>query len=177
MCYYDSTQPFALPLRQHRTKNGILVMDYSLVLWKVTSKNPRDGEHWSSGGFCYPIGRTVYDANAIVGNHSRALHFAASPNSARSLQYGSDSHRLAVLPTPQVWKPVKNSRQTNRCWHSSGATTLFCCECDGIEFDVLYNPDFLKDLKRPARSCGGLVLRDLLESDAVWHQQVQLSCN
>ncbi len=61
---------------------------------KVTTKRP--GEHVSVHSFTYPIGRTIYDQNAAVGDHDRALHFTASPDSAKYLKGNYGSHRLAV---------------------------------------------------------------------------------
>jgi hypothetical protein len=83
MCEADRRAPYAVPLELHETKAGILVMVFSLLLWKVTEK--WNGEHSSSYGFTYPIGRTIRDANARVGNHRRALHFAACQTAPTSL--------------------------------------------------------------------------------------------
>jgi hypothetical protein len=173
MCHYDATKPYAIPLQVTRTDSGITVMDYSLLLGKVISK--RDGEHRSSMGFMmYPVGRTVYESKACVGSHSYGLHFAASPKSTGLSGYGS--HRLAVLPAPALWDPVKNGVKVPRCWHSAGATTLFCLDCSGYKLSVLDDPDFWEDL-RPRKSSHGLKFTDMLASNAVWHRQVKVNLN
>ena len=175
MCEYDSSEPLAIPLRRRRTKKGLLLMDYSILLGKVTQK--RNGEHLSSRGFTWPISRTVHDSNALVGDHGRALHFTASPASAHRFN-GYGSHRLGVLPAPQLWDPLdENGKQLSRCYHSSGGVILLCMDCDNYQLDVLENPDFWQDLKQPGRLPGGLKFSELLASDSVWHKQVALSCN
>jgi hypothetical protein len=149
MCYEDPTQPYVLPLGLHRTAENILVMTYSLLLGKVTQL--RDGQHISYMGFTYPIGRTVPDPNAQVGDHNYGLHFTASPASAHRLPSYS-SHRLAVLPAPQMWKSLEDGGDIDRCWHSNGATTLFCLDCENIDLDVLSNVDFWRYLlKNPGK--------------------------
>jgi hypothetical protein len=171
MCYYDPAQPYAVPLKFSHTESGVMVMDYSLLLGKVTEK--RNGEHRSCRNFTYPIGRTVRDSNAHAGSHEYGLHFAASPDSAKHLVgIGYGSHRLGILPAPRIWDPIVIAGQTNRCWHSTGATALFCLDCDDIELDVLTNPDFWNDLTKQSRkSRHGLSFTELLDSNAVWHQR------
>jgi hypothetical protein len=141
----------------------------------------RSGEHTSAlGGFTWPIGRTVYDANAIVGDHSRSLHFLPSIEIAESLSsYGS--HRLVVLPAPQLWEaPLPSRRQPPRCYHSSGATTLFCVDCFGLRPQDLENPDFWHDLTKPRlRSALPPATNDdivlAIPRSAVWHRQEVVS--
>jgi hypothetical protein len=173
MCHIDHTQPYAIPLKQRRKQNGILVLDYSLLLGKVVEK--RNGEHISHMGFTYPIGQTVYDQNAIMGDHGRCLHFTASPESAKRLRGGGyGSHVLGVLPPPSVWAPVTKNNLIKRCWHSGSATALFCYECDGIGLDIINNPNFWEDLKKPGSFPNGLTLSQLLADNLVWHQQVEV---
>jgi hypothetical protein len=172
MCVEFDERPYIVPLKQHYTKEGILVLTYSLLLGKVTEK--RHGSHISSHEFTWPIGGTVYDPNAIVGDHGRSLHFAPSPDSAKDLLEGYGSHLLGVLPAPAVWDPVKKQQKTERCWHSSGAHTLFCLGCENYQLDVLTNADFWRDLsKRSRRASRDLDLSSLIPS--VWHQQVELT--
>jgi hypothetical protein len=172
MCYEFDEQPYIIPLEQHQTQAGVLLLTYSFLLGKVTEK--RQGEHISSRGFFWPIGRNVSDSNAIVGDHDRALHFAPSPDCASELigEYGS--HLLGVLPAPAIWDPVKKQQKTERCWHSPGAHTLFCFSCENYQLDVLTDSDFWRDLsKQSRRSSRGKDLSSLIPS--VWHQQVELS--
>jgi hypothetical protein len=164
MCVEFREQPYVVTLKRFCTEDGSEVVYYSLLLGKVTHK--RNGEHRSSHGFAWPIGRPIRDANAIVGLHDRALHFASSPKSAHRL-HGYGSHRLAVLPAPKVWEPVRNGSKTPRCWHSSGGIVLFCADCDGIRLPVLDDPAFWHDLALPGSLPGGLSLLDLLDKKAV----------
>jgi hypothetical protein len=161
MCHKDSTKPYALPLSRQDVADGMQIMRYSMMLGKVTTK--RNGEHVSSQGFTYPIGRTVYDQNAIVGDHGRALHFTASPDSTKYLQGNYGSHRLAVLPAPVIWDSPETHGLTKRCWHSFGAHSLLCLDCEGVELDVLTRPDFWQDLMLPDFT---------IPLEAVWHKQL-----
>ena len=162
MCVEDKLGPYALPLERQGNR-----LTYSLLLGKVT--HYWQGQHYSSNGFWYPIRQMIYDPNALLGNHDYALHFMANPDSARFLlggEYGS--HRLAVLPAPRVWDPIKDSGLKNRCWHSFGAFTACCLDCYRIEVDVLTNPDFWDDLAiQPGQPYG-------IPQDLVWHKQQML---
>jgi hypothetical protein len=173
MCEADRRAPYAVPLELHETKAGILVMVFSLLLWKVMEK--WNGEHRSTYCFNYPIGRTIHDANARVGNHRRALHFAASPDGAHLLVENYGSHILAVLPAFHVWDPVKKGMLGSRCWLSSGCTPVACLTCDGLELEVLHDPAYWHDLKKPGSFPGGLDLTQLSTSNAVWHQYAERS--
>jgi hypothetical protein len=124
MCFEDPTQPYAMPLAVHRTWLHTNVLTYSVLLLKVTQLCG-DVHRSRMGGFAYPVRQLVSDPNARVGNHQRALHFAASPAVAYQLNsYGS--HRLAVLPGREVWDPVSRRCGLNkRCWHSDSALIPF----------------------------------------------------
>jgi hypothetical protein len=168
MCIEFLEKPYALPLEFEYTRRNTRVLKYSLLLGKVTEK--RGGVHVSTRGFEFPIGRMVHDANARIGDHGRALHYASSPKSAHRLKGAYGSHRLAVLPPPHVWKAIEKAGMTNRCWHSSGGRALFCLDCSGIKFDVLKNPDFWKDLRlNPGETPNslGVPLRE------VWHRTIE----
>jgi hypothetical protein len=144
MCFEDPTRPYAFPLDVRQSWFNTNVLTYSLLLLKVTGFH--NDMHWSRMAFPYPLRQLVSDPNARVGDHERALHFAASPAVAHMLNsYGS--HRLAVLPAPKVWDPVNWRGYQNRCWHSGGCVPLFCYDCEGVELDVVSNPDFRHDLK------------------------------
>jgi hypothetical protein len=163
MCYYDPTQPFGLPLEVRGNQ-----LTYSLLLLKVTEL--RFGVHQSRMGFTYPVRRLVTDPNALVGDHERALHFAVSPAIADRLNsYGS--HRLAVLPAPEVWDPVNWRGFQNRCWHSGGCVALFCYDCEGVELEVVPNPAFWQDLKLSPE----YLSQDFIHS--VWRKQTPLPRN
>jgi hypothetical protein len=62
-----------------------------------------NGEHVSSRGLLYPLRQTIHDRRADVGSHSLGLHFAANPECTLALPDSYGSHRLAVLPAPDVW--------------------------------------------------------------------------
>ena len=181
MCFRHLGLPYVLVLDQWTAKNGIQVMTFGLVFGKVAGY--RNGMHRTLNDFTWPIGRTVYDPQAIVGHHYYGLHFLASPAYAPLLN-AYDSHVLAVLPSPHVWDPVilptpemLKQAQPPRCWHSSGGTILQCLTCSRMELDVLSNPDFLRDLKRPRSLPGGLNITDLLTGNAIWQEQVEINRN
>jgi hypothetical protein len=69
-----SIQPIRIVLQRQRAPNGALVETQTLALAKVTGIT-RDGDHISSHNFIYPIGQTVYDPYARVGDHTYSLHF------------------------------------------------------------------------------------------------------
>lgn len=166
MCYPSVQEPLGIPLEWVKTKDGRAAMVYSLLMGKVTEK--RNGEHISSRGFSYPIQRPVQDSNAVVGDHSRALHFTSSPESALDLPDGYGSHRLAVLPAPKLWDPPEQGLE-NRCWHSSGAYPLFCMDCEGVDLDVVNDPYFWDDLGlRSDRRDDDFVVR--IPRNSVWNR-------
>jgi hypothetical protein len=158
------------------SSNGTPIEIYTFALGKVTSKT-KHGEHTSSRDFTYPIGKTVPDPNAKEGSHTFGLHLIPILDCADQLSsYGS--HRLAVLPGPQLWEPpVENGEQPNRCWHSSGATTLFCLDSAGFTIADLKNPDFWQSLTKPRSrkqaSSDEFVLR--LPRTAVWHKEREVA--
>jgi hypothetical protein len=166
MCEYLADKPYALPLAERYTWFHKRVLTYSLLLTKVTVL--RNNIHQSGLGFTYPLGHMVYDPNAIIGDHTRALHFGSSPESAQTQLNEYGSHRLAVLPAPKVWDPVNPLRLHYRCWHSYGAAVLFCYDCGGYELNIVTNPDFRDDLKlSPKYFSKGFI-------HSVWHKQKQL---
>jgi hypothetical protein len=159
MCYHDNQEPYVLPLGLNNRKDII----YSFLLGKVTEYNPRLGVH-KRGDFNYNLRKPVWDSNAVLGDHNRCLHFTANPDSALALpSYGS--HRLAVLPAPQLWDDPKRSL-TDRCWHSNGCTPLFCMDCEGVGVDVLGQQDFWRDMNLLPRRSDDFVLR--IPRDSVW---------
>jgi hypothetical protein len=132
MCFKDAALPFIIPLEMHNTSTGTQLLTVSLLMGKVTTL--RNGEHISSRGLLYPIRQTIHDTKAKTGNHNYALHFAATPECNIGLPDDFGSHRLAVLPSPQIWDPLteaeqKEEDQPPRCWHSDGCTPLFCMDC------------------------------------------------
>jgi hypothetical protein len=145
MCIATNGQPYAVPLKLRYAKNGKLILTYTLLLGKVTEKVR--GRHISSMGITYSIGRGVSDPYAIVGDHDSGFHFAASPDDT-DLLTGYGSHRLAVLPAPRLWDPVKADDLSHRCWHSSGCLPAACLDCDGLTLGVLTNPAFWQDLTK-----------------------------
>jgi hypothetical protein len=178
MCFPHVGIPFAMLLDQQTRNNGDLLMFFSLVFGKVVALN-RSGMHTSSRGFEWPIGKTVHDAYAKFGSHDYGLHYLASPTCAP--MYNSyDSHLLGVFPAPQVWHPqlelptpeMLAVPQQQRCYHSTGGTTLCCFTCSGLELDVLTDPALLRDLKRPRSLPGKLNINNLLTSNKVWYRSV-----
>jgi hypothetical protein len=174
MCEKVNGQPIELILDRYQTKNGTWIETYTFSLGKVTSLT--NGEHKSGRGFAYPVGQTVSDPNAMVGNHSTALHFIANPVTDKLESYGS--HPLVVLPAPQLWDPpVENGKQPSRCWHSNGCSILFCITCAGLKPDDLTNPDFWQDITKPRKRTATrkttkkdeFVLR--LPRNSVWHKE------
>jgi hypothetical protein len=145
MCYPFKAEPLAVPLKLRLAKSGKRILTYSLLFGKVTEK--KFGKHRSIHGFTYPIGRTVFDPNAIVGDHEFGLHFAASPFDVADLdEYGS--HVLAVLPGPKVWDPVRQDDLSGRCWHANACLPAVCLTCDPLSLPELTNPDFWQDLSK-----------------------------
>jgi hypothetical protein len=179
MCMEVAGQPQRLVLAQQKKRNGTLIETFTVVLGKVTQL--RKGEHKSLRGFTYPLGQTVHDPNVKIGDHNYCLHLIADPASDQLQEYGS--HRLVVLPAPQLWDPpgVRGAQPEKRCWHSSGATILFCRDCAGLKPEDLTNPDFWQSLYKPRRrtrtrqtaKTDDFVLR--LPRNAVWHQDRDVS--
>jgi hypothetical protein len=166
MYVYLPEPPYALPLEEHYTWNNTRKLTYSLLLTKVTVL--RNHIHQTRNGFTYPVRQSVYDPNAIVGDHKRALHFGSSPDSAKSLLNSYGSHRLVVIPALKVWDPVHQDCLHYRCWHSYGAAVLFCYDCEGYELEVVTNPAFWSDLKLSP----GHFSKEFINS--VWHKQKKL---
>jgi hypothetical protein len=120
-------------------------------LGKVTSF--RNREHFSSGGFLWPIGQTVHDPNAQQGAHGSCLHFTASGASAFAPGFSSyGSHPMVVVPGPQLWDdPFGVAGLQNRCWHSSSGVVLFCAACLNLKPEDLKNPAFWREITQPKR--------------------------
>jgi hypothetical protein len=166
MCVELPEAPYALPLEEHRTWNNNRMLTYSLLLTKVTVL--QNHVHQTGRGFAYPLRHMVYDPDARVGDHDRALHFGSSPESAQSVLSSYSSHRLAVLPAPQVWDPVYQAHLQYRCWHSNGAAVLFCYDCDRYDLNVVTNPAFWDDLKLSPSYFSKAFIH------SVWHKQKKL---
>jgi hypothetical protein len=163
MCVDIPGQPYRIVLGRQRARNGSLIETYTYGLGKAVCKT-RNGEHTSPNNFTWPIGRTVYDPNAVIGSHTRSLHFFPSLEPVNALN-SYDSHWLVVLPAPHLWDtPIEGSFHLPRCWHSSGASTLFCVACFG------YKPDDLKILSSDKTSRNR-------ECDLIYHRrQMMTSC-
>jgi hypothetical protein len=163
MCEKFDELPYALPLGEPFTWHNTRVLNFGLLLTKVT--HLRGGMYQSSRGFTYPMRRMVSDPNAIVGRHDLALHFGTTPESAARKLGSYGSHRLAVLPGRQVWDPVQQRGLTKRCWHAGSCGVLFCYDCAGVQLDVVHDPAFWRDLK---------LSPDYLSDDfiySVWYMQ------
>jgi hypothetical protein len=191
MCYKDDSLPFYLPWELRNTSNGTRCLTYTILLGKVTTK--RNGEHISSRGLLYPIHQTIHDVNAKEGNHEHALHFAANPECTLALPDSYGSHRLAVLPPPDVWdpheewnlvkgwdprkelQPPKPVDFPSRCWHSNGCTILFCMDCWKLKPEDLTNMDFWRAFKKSCELSDSSLLS--LSRDQVWHRQIAVSRN
>jgi len=144
MCFKSTEFPFLIPLELLMTNTGSHLLTVSMLLGKVTTK--RNGEHISSRGMLYPISQTIHDVKAVAGDHQYALHYAPTPECAIGLPDSYGSHRLAVLPAPDVWdpleewNPLKEEAPASRCWHSNGATPLFCLDCWNLKPADLTEP-------------------------------------
>jgi hypothetical protein len=169
MCIEKLGRPYRIVLERRVASADTIIETYAYALGKVTTKS-RSGEHLSTHGFTYPIAQTVYDQNAIVGNHFHSLHFLPNLTGARSLnEYGS--HRLVVLPSPLLWEsPFEFGETRPRCWHSAGCTPLFCIDCLGLKMQDLKNDECWRDLTKPRRHASDdLVLP--VSRYAFWHSQ------
>jgi hypothetical protein len=179
MCVYVPGNPYRIVLDQYRDQTGNIIETFTYAVGKVTRK-PKHSEHISTYGFTYPIGRTVFDPNAQQPrpgqpfSHDLCLHFFQTLNGTGILNhYGS--HRLIVLPAPQVWGyPAFNGTPSPRCVHSVGCTPLFCLDCFGLQLKDLKNPDFWRDMTKPRiHSSDDFVLP--VPRNNVWHRQVQVN--
>jgi hypothetical protein len=168
MCYEDDTSPFVLPLTETRTQSGLTVWMDSLLLGKVTTVR-RGGEHISFRGLRYPLLQPVHDTKAIVGDHQHALHFAPTPECTLGLPDEYGSHKVAVLPSRQVWDPYTDEIKKKRCWHADGCVPLFCQTCWNLTPDDLYNPDFWHAFKLYCAKNGDFLRTLSLEK--IWQRQ------
>jgi hypothetical protein len=173
MCYKSKDLPFLIPLELFNTSHDTQLLTISMLLGKVTTK--RNGEHISSRGMLYPIRQTIHDPKAKEGRHDFALHFAPTPECAIALPDSFGSHRLAVLPSPQIWDPLTEEQDSSRCWHSDGCTPLFCMDCWGLKPADLNNPDFWHAFKKSCELSNDSVLS--IPRDQVWHRQIEVSPN
>jgi hypothetical protein len=180
MCIKVPGHPRELTLQERRTRNGKTIETYTVALGKVTSKH-RNDDHTSSRGFTYPIGKTVHDPNVKIGDHQLCLHFIADPASDKLDEYGS--HRLLILPCPQLWDPpgAGGEQPKSKCWHSSGATSLICVDYAKLTPEDLENPEFWESMTKPPKRArktqkdDDFVLR--LPRAEVWHKEREFSRN
>jgi hypothetical protein len=168
MCFEELTSPFLLPLTETTTRTGTKLQTVSLLLGKVTTL--RKGEHISFKGLRYPILQPVHDTKALVGDHQKALHFAATPACTLGLPDEFGSHQLAVLPSRRVWDPYTEEIQKKRCWHADGCIPLFCLSCWNLTPADLYNPDFWHAFKLYCAKRGDLLRT--LSLDQIWQRQM-----
>ncbi len=165
MCFKSIEFPFLIPLELLMTNTGSRLLTLSMLLGKVTTK--RHGEHVSSRGMLYPLRQTIHDVKAVAGDHQYALHFAPTPECAIGLPDAFGSHRLVVIPAPDVWDPLppkalppgKGEVPEPRCWHSDGCTPLFCMDCWNLTPSDLNNPDFWRAFKKSCELSDDSVLR------------------
>jgi hypothetical protein len=168
MCFPDDSFPFILPVAVTATRSGTKHLTVSLLLGKVTTL--RHGEHISFRGLRYPLRQPVHDTMAIPGSHDYALHFAATPACTIGLPDEFGSHRLAVLPSPQLWDPFTEQEENSRCWHSDSCIPLFCMDCWQLQPTDLNNPDFWRAFQKRREHADGSLLRIPLEQ--IWHRQL-----
>jgi hypothetical protein len=91
-----------------------------LLLYKVVAGGT-GGEHVSSRGMAYPLGRPVLDPAAEFGAHERCIHLVPTETDARSGSMASyGSHVLAMLaPVGRVWTtPGGPDAGRAACWHT-----------------------------------------------------------
>jgi len=174
MCLDLPGQPYRIVLDRQTMSDGASIETYTYALGKVTTK-ARNGEHTSSHGFTYPIGQTVYDANAQIGSHSRSLHFMPSLYGAASNMNEYGSCRLVVLPGPQFWDmPIKNGSNPPRCYHAASCTPLFCVDCLGLKLQDLKHDACWRDLTKTRQQAVRSTRPEWVlpvQRSAVWHQQ------
>jgi hypothetical protein len=176
MCVKDASFPFIVPVTMNTTSTGIKVLTVSLLMGKVTTL--RNGEHISSWGLRYPIRQTIHDTKAQIGSHNYGLHFAATPACTIGLPDEFGSHRLAVLPSPQVWDPITEAAQKKeasppRCWHSDACTPLFCMDCWNLKIEDLNNPDFWQAFKTCCAKSDDFDITMSVEQ--IWRRQIVLT--
>jgi hypothetical protein len=173
MCVETTMRPFILPLVETTTRTGETLRTESLLLGKVTTL--RNREHISFKGLLYPLLQPVHDTKAIVGDHQKALHFAATPECTIGLPDEFGSHKVAVLPSRQVWAPYTNEIKKPRCWHADGCIPLFCLSCWNLTPDDLQNPDFWQCFKTYCAKNGDFLRT--LSLDQIWQRQIVVSDN
>jgi hypothetical protein len=178
MCVPFAKKPYEVILEEKQSSAGIFVKTYTFGLGKMSDF--RNGEHYSSQGFLYPLRKPVYDSKAKVGDHNYGLHLTPDVETASQLT-GFGGHPMVVLPGPELWDDPEKSA-SNRCWHAASVIPLFCATCEGLSVAELTNPAFWAEITKPRRmrraagaSSGFDALR-IPRSD-VWHKQVALSTN
>jgi hypothetical protein len=181
MCFMQNRRaidPIRIVIHRQSAQNGALVETQTLALAKVTGKT-RAGEHISSHKFVYPIGQTVYDPNARVGDHANSLHFLPAVEYAPDYSsYGSCI--VIVVPGPHLWDlPVASGEQPAHCLHSNSCTPLFCLTCQGLTLDDLKHDAFWRDLPLAHRRSGVSAVSNRhavlpVSRNNVWHEQVHV---
>ena len=182
MCEYDPEQPYSLELDRRTKRDGSTIITYTFPLGKVTSY--RNKEHFSGGGFLWPLGKPVHDPYAQPGMHGPCLHFTASAASAFNPAFRSyGSHPLVVLPGPKLWDdPFGNAGLKNRCWHSSSGLVLLCATCLGLKPADLKNPAFWQEMLNPRQRRQPASTADAffdlrIPRNAIWHWEEQAAAH
>jgi hypothetical protein len=124
-----------------------------LLLYKVVAGGT-GGEHVSSRGMAYPLGRPVLDPAAEFGAHERCIHLVPTETDARSGSMASyGSHVLAMLaPVGRVWTtPGGPDAGRAACWHTDRCVAIWCATCEeGIARPTVVTPPGPPPLVLPA---------------------------
>src|SRR4051794_11880734 len=99
----------------------------------ITYKVLKGREHVSSHGMAYPLGQTLVDPKAVLGDHTRCIHMVPSEDVARSAMMKSyGDHIMAMLvPVSRIWTNAVSSSDNAeatrvRCWHTDTCLPIWC---------------------------------------------------
>jgi hypothetical protein len=177
MCNAFEKQPYEVILEEILSSAGIWVKTYTYGLGKMS--HFRNGEHYSSRGFLYPMRKPVYDPNAKEGDHQHALHLTPDVETASQLNsYGS--HPLVVLPGPALWDDPGKPVPPGRCWHAASVLPLFCATCDRLTMEDLKNPAFWQELTNPRQRRRAVAPADdfvdlRIPRNGIWHREEKVA--
>jgi hypothetical protein len=116
MCIKVSGQPCRLVLTRYRARNGKIIEVYTYAFGKVT--NLRNGKHKSMRNFTYPIGQTVHDPNAKVGDVvGSSLQTSIIPTSGSHSPHHAVGNRQPVMSLSFACPALPCGTRSGK-WHS-----------------------------------------------------------